>query len=429
MNTYQHSVALDEEKCHGCTACLQRCPTEAIRIKNGRAQINAQRCIDCGQCIRICPHNAKKPVCGKIERIKDYKWTVALPAPALYGQFESLDDVDYVLQGLTELGFDDVFEVAQAAEIVSGYTRMYLENDMVKKPVISSACPAVLRLIETRFPSLKDQILPLQPPVEVAARMAREKAMKEHPELSDEDIGIFFISPCPAKASYVANGKPHGVSNINEVIAINDIYFLLLGKMKRSERPTSSYATSGKIGVSWAASGGEAAAIFNDRYLAADGIENVIHVLDLIETGEIPRLEFVELNACPGGCVGGVMTVENPYVAKARLQTLRKYLPVSQNNLVDDNQYIPDNCLMGERPEYQPMGRLSDNIGESIRLMADIQRLRDCLPGIDCGSCGAPNCRAFAEDVVRGEANINDCIIRVRGKVREYLDSLSEDKK
>ena len=78
------------------------------------------------------------------------------------------------------------------------------------------------------------------------------------------------------------------------------------------------------IGVGWASSGGESAALLNDKYLAADGIENVIRVLEELEDERIRELEFIELNACAGGCVGGVACVENAYVAKARLQRLRR---------------------------------------------------------------------------------------------------------
>lgn len=422
MDNYTHSVALDQDKCTGCTTCLKHCPTEAIRIRGGHAVINSSRCIDCGQCIRMCPHSAKKPVSGKIEAINNYKFSVALPAPSLYGQFEALEDVDYVLSGLKQIGFDDVFEVAEAAEFVSAYTRIYLKNDMVRKPVISSACPTVIRLIGMRFPSLKDHIMPLLPPVEIAAMMAREKAKREHPELEDGDIGIFFISPCPAKVSYVINGLPGRKSSVDEVIAISDVYFMLLNVMKRGSDP-EQLLNSGKIGVGWASTGGEASAIFNDKYLAADGIENVIRVLDQIETGNMPQLEFIELNACPAGCVGGVMTVENPYIAQARLLTLKRYLPVSQN-VISDDRYIPDSFLMSELPSYQPITRLSSNLGESIRLMADIQRIREQLPGIDCGACGAPTCRAFAEDIVRGSGrSVDDCVIRMKETYNQRLSS------
>ncbi len=411
MNTYEHSVSLDIARCTGCTTCLKHCPTEAIRITDGHAKIDTGRCIDCGVCIRMCPNNAKKANYSKLDKVMAYKWKVALPAPALYGQFEELENIDYVLQGLLDIGFDDVVEVAQAAELVSAYTRLYLKNEGIAKPIISSACPVVLRLISLRYPTLRDHIMQMLPPVEIAAEMARKKAMEEHPELRDEDICVCFISPCPAKVSYVKNGFGSYKSCVDEVLSISDVYFNLINVMRRENCP-APLSNAGMIGVSWATSGGESSAIFNDKYLAADGIENVTRVLDQLETGNISSLEFVELNACPGGCVGGAMTVENPFVAKARLQTLRRYLPVSGTVLKEEEkEYIPARFFFDELPTYRPIQRLSENFGESLRMMSMIQKLREELPGIDCGACGAPNCRAFAEDVVKGVLHRCDCVV------------------
>lgn len=403
MNRYEHSVYLDEKKCSGCTACLKHCPTEAIRIRGGHASIDPDRCIDCGECIRVCPHNAKKAVCEKLSAMDKFKWKIALPAPSLYGQFDNLEDVDYVLDGLIKIGFDDVFEVSAAAELVSAYTRLYLKTEGVKKPAISSACPVVIRLIGLRFPSLTDNIIHMLPPMEIAAKLARKKAKREHPELAEEEIGVCFISPCPAKVSYVKNGFAGYKSQVDTVVSINDIYFQLIAKMQ-PKADIKSLSNSGMIGIGWASTGGEATAIFNESYLAADGIENVIRVLDQVENGNIPPLEFIELNACSGGCVGGVMTMQNPFIAKARLQTLRRYLPVSQNFLSKEESYIPESYIFNEIPTYHPISRLSDSMAESMRMMADIQKLRDTLPGIDCGACGAPSCRAFAEDTVRNKS-------------------------
>lgn len=411
MNTYEHSVYLDQSKCNGCTTCLKHCPTEAIRIKNNHAVINQERCIDCGECVRVCPHSAKKVKCSKLSAMDKFKWKIALPAPTLYGQFDNLDDVDYVLDGLLKIGFDDVFEVSAAAELVTAYTRAYLKNKEVKKPVLSSACPVVLRLIGLRFPSLKDNIIKMLPPMEVAAALARDRAKELHPELLDEEIGVCFISPCPGKVSYVKNGFADYKSKVDLVVSVSDIYFKLISVMKYGSE-VKSLSSSGVIGIGWASSGGEATAIFNDNYLAADGIDNVIKVLDQVENGNIPPLDFIELNACTGGCVGGVMTIQNPFIAKARLRSLRRYLPVSQNFLSKDDEQLPDKVMFENLPVYKPISRLSDSIVESMRMMGEIQRLREELPCIDCGSCGAPNCRAFAEDVVKQQAKLEDCLIR-----------------
>ena len=419
MHNYKHSVLLDESKCTGCTTCLRHCPTEAIRIRDGRAVIDSERCIDCGECIRYCPQKAKRAVCGKIADMERFKWKIALPAPTLYGQFDNLDEIDYVLDGLLKIGFDDVFEVSKAAELVSAYTRVYLQTGGVKKPAISSACPVITRLISLRFPSLAEHIIHMLPPMEIAAKLAKKRAQEEHPDLKSEEIGVCFISPCPAKASYVKNGFAGYESAVDEVISISDVYFLLIGKMKKDEKP-EMLSESGRIGIGWARSGGEATAIFNEDYLAADGIENVIHVLDQIENGNIPPLEFIELNACTGGCVGGVLTMQNPFIAKARLQALRRFLPISQNTLSkEESNYVSADYLFEDLPQYRPFSRLGKSIAESMRMMADIQTIKSTLPGTDCGACGAPSCRAFAEDVVKKTACLDDCPIK---KYREAKD-------
>lgn len=423
MKQYKHSVSLDVEKCKGCTNCLKRCPTEAIRIRNGHAVIDASRCIDCGECIRICPYKAKKAVCDKLSGTWRRAWNIALPAPSLYGQFDNLDDVDYVLQGLLDLGFDEVREVACSAELVSDYTRRFLKRSDLPRPVISSACPVITRLISLRYPMLRDNVLPLLPPVEIAASEARKKALAEHPELSSEDIAVVFISPCPAKVSYVKNRAESRATEIDAVLSISELYFELLGVMKKERTPTP-VSRSGMVGIGWASTGGESAAILSDRYLAADGIENVNRVLEEIDNGSIPDLEFVELNACPGGCVGGTMTVANPYIAQARLQSIRRYLPVSQN--FADGEDVPSDCLDSEPICYAPAGVLGSDRESAIRMMREIEQLSKSLPALDCGSCGAPSCRAFASDVALGFSHPSECIVAMRKQLRELLDSEEE---
>lgn len=424
MSEYQHSVTLDLTKCKGCTNCLKRCPTEAIRVRDGHAVINAAVCIDCGECIRICPYKAKKANFDSFDDIQA-KWKIALPAPSLYGQFVNLEDADHVLQGLIDIGFDEVFEVARAAEIITDYTRRYMKKSDASQPVISSACPVVVRLISLRFPNLCEHVMPMLPPIELSGEMARKAALAAHPELRPEDIATVFISPCPAKASYVKNGFSGRRSNVDYVVSMSDMYFRLIKHMSPDATPAQA-SQSGMIGISWAASGGESSALFNDSYLAADGIENVIRVLDQIETGHFPLLSFVELNACPGGCVGGVATVENPYIARVRLQALRRYLPVSQNRVKLDasesEDYVPEELLYETALTYRPVSRIDDDLAAAMQKMQLIEKLTESLPALDCGSCGAPTCRAFAEDVVLGEHSLDECIVHMRERMKELSE-------
>ena len=412
MLNNKHSVTLDISKCKGCTNCIKRCPTEAIRVRDGHAVIKEDRCIDCGECIRLCPYQAKKATYDKLEDFADYKYKIALPAPAFYGQFSELDDVDYILTALLECGFDAVYEVSKAAEIITEHTRRYMRQQNLPRPVISSACPAIVRLISLRFPCLSENLLPIMPPIEYAARRARREALAAHPELCDDDICVLFISPCPAKISYIKN--PIGVekSAVTGGLSVSDLYFKVRAKRNDIDNP-KSLSSTGIIGLNWAGSGGEATSLLSDRYLAADGIENCIKVLDEIENGTFGDLEFVELNACIGGCVGGTLNVENPFIAKARLRSMRKYLPVSANHITDA-EALTKEIFYDAEIKNNTADMLAEDRMTAIAKMAQIEQIYKDLPHLDCGSCGAPNCHALAEDIVKNDAKVGDCLIQLR---------------
>lgn len=423
MPEYFHSVVLEEDKCCGCTNCIKRCPTEAIRVRDGKANIITERCIDCGECIRVCPHHAKKARSDSIEEIEKFKYKIAIPAPALFGQFNNMDDIDIVLNGLLKLGFDSVYEVSRGAELVSQATRQLIRENKLKHPIISSACPAVVRLIKQRFPDLCENVMPMKAPMEVSAMLAKKYAMEET-GLPMEDIGAFFITPCPAKVTEI--NRPMDVnkrSYCDGAIAISKIYPKLTSAMDKLTN-IEPLANSGVIGVGWATSGGESAAMLGDRYLAADGIENVIRVLEELEDERIRNVDFVELNACTGGCVGGVLTVENPYVAQARIHTLRKYLPVSQNHLKDG---VPDKMMWDKPLEYdENVLSLDKNINKAMEMMEQIEKIEASLPGLDCGSCGAPSCHAMAEDIVKGSAKETECIFKLREQIQQVYRDLMQ---
>lgn len=417
--TFANSVRLDPDLCMGCINCIKRCPTQAIRVRGGKAHIIKDFCIDCGECIRVCPHHAKKAHYDTLDVINNYKYKVALPAPSFYAQFNNLDDTNIVLRALKLMGFDDVYEVSAAAELVSELTRDYIEKHRKDAPFISTACPSVVRLIQVRFPNLLEHLLRVNAPVEIAASEAKRIAV-EKTGLAPEDIGVIFISPCPAKVTSVRNPLGYDKSAIDAVIAIKDVYPKILPLMLRSMNDSAELSHSGKIGISWGSSGGEASGLLLDNYLAADGIENVINVLEDLEDQKISHLEFIELNACAGGCVGGVLQVENPYVAKAKLKQLRKYMPVAKSHIAGS---LPCNAYIEKDIEYKPVFNLGENFAEGLKKMEQVEEICSRLPGLDCGSCGAPTCKALAEDVVRGLAHEKDCV----HLLREYIHKMAND--
>ena len=423
QETSVHSVTLNRELCKGCINCIKRCPTEAIRVRDGKAAIISERCVDCGECIRICPHHAKRAVSDPLDVLKQYKYKIALPPPSLYAQFNNLDEPDVVLAGLLRLGFDNVFEVSRAAELVSEATRRFLQTSDMPRPIISSACPAVTRLICVRFPQLMDHILPLIAPIELAARLAKDEAVKKT-GLPREQIGCIFLTPCPAKVSAIRSPMGSKHSDVDAAVAVKDVYPPLLSAMKQVGQ-VEYLSLSGRIGLGWGESGGEAAALMTtERYLAADGIENVIRVLSDLEDEKYHDLDFVELNTCSGGCVGGVLQVENPYIAKAKMKHLRRTMPVSRNHLTDD---AAEQVAWDDELNYNPVLELGGTRAERFERYAKMEQITAMLPGLDCGSCGAPTCAALAEDVVRGQADVNDCTVLMRRRMEAVLRALGRD--
>lgn len=415
MGDYWHSVTLESEKCNGCTICLRRCPTEAIRIRNGKARIIKERCIDCGECIRVCPYHAKKAFADDLKSIESYKYKVALVSLPLYGQFTLDKDINRIFNCFYKLGFDMVYDVAYAADILS-----ILQEDILKRqktrPLIATLCPAITRLIQIRFPSLIDHIMQLESPMEVAARLAKQEVVRKF-DLRLSDVGVFYITQCPAKITSVK--KPIGIkeSYVDGAIPIESIYTKLLKIYDQIEINNKIQKASSK-GIGWASVGGQSSALGLVNYLAVDGIENVIKVLEEIELGKLNNVDLFEGYACVTGCVGGPLNIENPFIAKNRIRQRSNYYGNVHFEKYDILKEIEGvQVHLTEEIKHSGILKLDSDIQKAIEKMGLLEKIYKELPGIDCGSCGSPTCRAMAEDVVRGKASLEDCIIKLKKKL------------
>ncbi len=410
-----HSVRLEGDKCRGCTNCLKRCPTEAIRVRGGRAHIIDERCIECGECIRVCGYHAKVAVTDPLSSISRYSYRIALPAPSLYGQFSDLKSISQILNGLKQMGFDDVYEVARGADVVSRAIRERMKDPKIPRPLISSACPAIVRLIQVRFPDLIDHIVDVRQPMEVAAMIARREFARKH-DVDEKEIGCFFITPCPAKVTAIRNPIGHEQSAVSGAISVLEIYGLLSSQIRNAPINLELEQAS-DLGVGWARSGGESRAVQAESSLAVDGIENCIHVLEEIEDNRLRGLEFFEGAACTGGCVGGPLNFENNYVARSSITRLASRDPNPDLN-VDSGMMSKYDLYASEKIRPNSAMKLDDDLMEAMRKMEKIEQIYGELPGFDCGSCGSPTCRTFAEDIVQGDATKMDCIHKMKERLR-----------
>ena len=410
-----HSVYLQEAKCSGCTTCVTSCPVEAIRVRNGRALILEERCIDCGECIRLCPNHAKKALSAELEQIKNYRETNVLVSPSFYAQFPQKYTIRQIQNAILSLGFTRLFDVSNFAYQVSYATVQYLKKvPQSSKPVISSSCPAIIKLIQIRFPSLIENLLPILPPVEIAARKAASVS-------SDENTGIFFISPCPAKITVPRSPLGYEKSCITAVFSASDLYVPVLNILKKENDFADNYKERinpgcPRQGYRWAMSDGEIDSLgqFLNKdekinWLSCDGINHSLQTLEAMEEDLLESVDFIEMSVCQGGCIGGPLVIKPVPIAHAAMRNrLAKIEPELENITCTDINL--DDIYWTKDILPRPSLVLDPDFSKARKMMEQIVSISQDLPGLNCGSCGSPNCRALAEDIVRKQARKEDCI-------------------
>ncbi len=426
MNKRQTStcfVRFDQNLCAGYGSCLRVCPTKAIRVKNKKAIRIVEQCIGCGECIRICRESAVTAATEGPGVLEKDHIAIALVSPVLYAQFPGVMPKD-VLLGLRHIGFQHTIDMSYFLEIFQFATEEFIRRNRKSQkapwPLISPVCPVVVRLIAFQFPNLLPNVLPVLRPVALMAREVKLRLIPEYIENGKEVI-LYYLNPCPTKkdsACLPARKKPIPTEI---ALGINDIYPELVKHVDQIKAADDipfyqtrfEYETCATANASmWGMSGGEIADMDIERSLAVSGMEETISYLEKIEMGLFQDIEYIEFRTCREGCLGGVLTAIDKYLAKGAVQKMIKRYGLGR-------RLHRENILrMYEKGEFQTEkkpSKLTSLFGAhkealSLDSMQKIEKIMELIKGTDCTACGAPDCRTFAEDVVRGDSTLKECL-------------------
>lgn len=410
--TFHHALIVDDQKCIRCTHCVKVCPTEAIRIVDGKVHIREERCVDCGECVRACPQKAIGIDHDDLELIHAYKYRVALFPSVFVGQFPERVTEDKIYASFLELGFTHAFEVEQPIGVLKELIRDEIKANKSDLPVISSFCPAIVRLIQILYPSLTGHIARVKAPHDLAAHFVIDRLTRKGVDPSD--IGLFYITPCVAKIAAVKAPVGEEKSVISGVISPTVMYNKIMAVADDVPPFDKTKLWKGltKEGIQWSLTHGETW-WQNSRTMAVDGIHNAIKILERLENDEIKNIDYLELRACDRSCAAGVLLAQNRFLTVERLKRRAKRYPSDEKKTMTEEpgKYatLKEKMTTAEI-NPRPLLRFGADMEKAMTRMQRARNIMCHLPGIDCGACGAPTCQALAEDMANGEAKMSDCI-------------------
>jgi len=383
----ERTTSLDSrpDLCRDCRRCVTACPTGAVRVRDARPEVLRHLCVDCAACIAACSPGALG-VAGTAAAPSLCGTTVVVP-PGLLVDYHPFGGADDVLAALRELGAADVvvthgYDAALRAAVVARAA-----SGDAQRPVVSPVCPAVVALVELRFPALLPYLAPFASPLEAA-------------QLDLAEREAVFVAACPSQRSALLAQRPTEQRVVTTPERLRTAVAPLVAARHEAPAAAGDAVTGeGDKGRTRRATGGEVPAARSaaaDGVLVVTGAAHVIDVLEQLETGLLGDVPAVEPYLCDGGCLGSPLFAGDPHVAAWRWAAAG--LPAAGRALERPRPFQP-----------RPGIRLDPDMATAIHMLAQLERVTASLPGKDCAACGAPTCAAFAEDVVTGRAARDLC--------------------
>lgn len=388
LESGRNSIRVIADKCNGCLRCLRVCPTSALRVRGGAPEILKHLCIDCTACMDACETGALTMNIGDEMPDGAAIGKLIVPHALLAGLGPGVSPLR-AMEALHKLGFAGVSVIEEWEDALRNALVEYArEKD--RQPIISPVCPAIVNLIEVRFPSLIENLAPFLSPIEAAKR-----------EYSEGRAA--FVVECPSRRTELESGSlSTSVELIAPATVCREILKQVAADGKKQDAPWRrdvqlNAPTSAVRDV-----------------LEISGLRHVMRALEEAENGLLNDVKFLELYACEGCCFGSPLFKEDPFIARHRWRKSRDmffagatYTSSRRGAARAARRNIPFTARAGVR--------LDADISRAIAKLSEIENILQNLPGKDCGVCGAPTCGAFAEDIVIGRATINDCAYLERG--------------
>lgn len=301
-------ISIIDDACKYCENYKEEC-----FVKNKHIDCNKNNtCSACGECIRKCKFGA---ISDKIEffpvlnMLKNKEYPIyAAVAPAFTGQFGADVNAGKLRTGLKKIGFEDMIEVAFAADILTlkeayDYSK-HIKNNGDEFFITSCCCPVWVSLIKNKFPDIKGNISSSVSPMIASGRIIKSLNPKAK---------VIFIGPCVAKKNEALGVDVKDA--VDYVLTFNELKEIFIAldidikNLKEDNREESSYC--GRI---YAKSGGVSGAIektlkeidsdIKFKSIKFQGAKECSEGLNQLINKEI-NATFIEGMGCVGGCIGG----------------------------------------------------------------------------------------------------------------------------
>ena len=393
--------------CRRCYSCIRKCPAKAIKVEEGQAMVVPELCIGCGHCVEVCTQNAKKIVSGvesAYNAVSAGK-SIACLAPSFVTQYEGCHP-GQVVHAVKQLGFDEVWEVAFGALLVTQeYKKMMSKGD--QEHFIATACPAIVTLVEKHYSDLIPFLIPVVSPMVALGRYLKT--------IYGKQCEVVFIGPCIAKKEEAQDPMVQGV--IDAVLTFPELEQMFKEQEIIIEdlTPMEWDSPNSGLGRLYPISGGllRTASLELDplsyEIIMVEGQDNCLDFLKGIKQDR-NSIQLADILFCDG-CISGPM-IKSPLNKYERQQLVAQYTRENTEGSAEKPPVMPDglNLTRGFRNRSKEIPEMPEPTEAQIR--AVLTELGKFSPEdeLNCGACGYASCREKARAVFRGLAENKMCL-------------------